>query len=148
MISVAKTGGILKAFTEVSLSLRIEQVMDRTSQDVWCRAASFLVLADSRASFAIEGERSQYLPDLMQGLLESHRIMSEGQPDPVMFERIGEYPQTRYFLLQSIACRCSMNCYSPSVPYIQKTAGICPSPFRHEPHHPQKARIRQSRPLR
>ena len=69
MISVAKTGGILKAFTEVSLSLRIEQVMDRTSQDVWCRAASFLVLADSRASFAIEGERSQYLPDLMQGLL-------------------------------------------------------------------------------
>jgi len=31
--------------------------MGRTAQDVWRRAARFLLLADSRASFAIEGER-------------------------------------------------------------------------------------------
>ncbi len=149
---VVRKTGVLKAFTEASLSFRIEQVRGRTSQDVWCRAASFLLLADSRASFAIEGERParnrierwaqviqnagcqplslpeildmhgqliqdnrfvakglrtegvflgerdrdgelvpefvgarpQDLPDLMQGLLESHRIMSEGQLDPVI----------------------------------------------------------------
>jgi len=48
---------VLQAFTEAALSLQVEQVMGRTSQDVWRRAASFLLLADSRASFAIEGER-------------------------------------------------------------------------------------------
>ena len=142
----------LQAFTRAALSLQVEQVMGRTSQDVWRRAASFLLLADSRASFAIEGERParnrierwalviqqagrqplslseimemhgkliqdnrfvarglrsegvflgernrdgepvpefigarpQDLPSLMQGLLDSHRIMSGGSVDPVI----------------------------------------------------------------
>jgi len=142
----------LQAFTKSALSLQVEQVMGRTSQDVWRRAASFLLLADSRASFAIEGERParnrierwalviqqagrqplslfeiiemhgkliqdnrfvakglrservflgernrdgepvpefigarpQDLPSLMQGVLESHRIMSDGSVDPVI----------------------------------------------------------------
>ncbi len=56
---VVRKTGALKAFTEASLSLRIEQVMGRTSQDIWHRAASFLLLADSRASFAI----TTVLPD-------------------------------------------------------------------------------------
>ncbi len=142
----------LQAFTRAALSLQVEQVMGRTSQDVWRRAASFLLLADSRASFAIEGERParnrierwalviqqagrqplslseiiemhgkliqdnrfvakglrsegvflgernrdgepvpefigarpQDLPLLMQGLLDSHRIMSGGSVEPVI----------------------------------------------------------------
>jgi Fic/DOC family len=142
----------LQAFTEAKLSLQVEQVMGRTSQDVWRRAASFLLLADSRASFAIEGERParnrierwaliiqkaghqplslseiiemhgklipdnrfvakglrtegvflgernrdgepvpefigarpEDLPSLMQGVLDSHRIMSDGSVDPVI----------------------------------------------------------------
>ena len=39
------------------LGAQVQAVMGRTAPDVWRRAASFLLLADSRASFAIEGER-------------------------------------------------------------------------------------------
>ena len=46
----------LQTFIGSSLADRIEQVMGRTSREIWLRAASFLLLADSRASFAIEGE--------------------------------------------------------------------------------------------
>ncbi|NMG16654.1 Fido domain-containing protein [Aromatoleum bremense] len=48
---------VLEAFVRSQLADRVQQVMGRTAQDVWRRAASFLLLADSRASFAIEGER-------------------------------------------------------------------------------------------
>ncbi len=149
---IVRKTDVLQAFTEAALSLQVEQVMGRTSQEVWRRAASFLLLADSRASFAIEGERParnrierwalviqqagrqplslseiiemhgkliqdnrfvakglrsegvflgernrdgepvpefigarpQDLPSLMQGLLDSHRIMSGGSVDPVI----------------------------------------------------------------
>ena len=149
---IVRKTDVLQAFTEAALSLQVEQVMGRTSQEVWRRAASFLLLADSRASFAIEGERParnrierwalviqqagrqplslseiiemhgkliqdnrfvakglrsegvflgernrdgepvpefigarpQDLPSLMQGLLDSHRIMSGGSVEPVI----------------------------------------------------------------
>ncbi len=47
----------LVAFTESSLAERARQTIGRTGAHVVARAASFLLLADSRASFAIEGER-------------------------------------------------------------------------------------------
>ena len=48
---------ILQEFIAQYLSNKVREVMGKTSRDVWKRAASFLLLADSRASFAIEGER-------------------------------------------------------------------------------------------
>ena len=47
----------LEAFTGQGLDAQVQAVMGHTAPDVWRRAASFLLLADSRASFAIEGER-------------------------------------------------------------------------------------------
>ncbi|MCK0505729.1 Fic family protein [Aromatoleum anaerobium] len=47
----------LDSFVEQTLGAQVQAVMGRTAPDVWRRAASFLLLADSRASFAIEGER-------------------------------------------------------------------------------------------
>lgn len=47
----------LEAFTSQGLDTQVQAVMGHTAPDVWRRAASFLLLADSRASFAIEGER-------------------------------------------------------------------------------------------
>jgi len=47
----------LQRFIDADLAGRVEEVIGRTSQEVWRRAASFLLLADSQASFAIEGER-------------------------------------------------------------------------------------------
>lgn len=47
----------LKAFVERQLGERAKEIVGRTGANVVARAASFLLLADSRASFAIEGER-------------------------------------------------------------------------------------------
>ena len=54
---VVRKTDVLQTFIKAALSIQVEQVMGRTSQEVWRRAASFLLLADSRASFAVEGER-------------------------------------------------------------------------------------------
>lgn len=48
---------VLQEFIALDLSNKVREVMGKTSRDVWRRTASFLLLADSRASFAIEGER-------------------------------------------------------------------------------------------
>jgi hypothetical protein len=47
----------LAAFVEQQLSGRANEILGRTGANIVARAASFLLLADSRASFAIEGER-------------------------------------------------------------------------------------------
>ena len=47
----------LEAFTRLGLSERATETIGRTGQHLITRAASFLLLADSRASFEIEGER-------------------------------------------------------------------------------------------
>ena len=47
----------LKAFIERRLGEKATEIVGRTGANVVARAASFLLLADSRASFAIEGER-------------------------------------------------------------------------------------------
>ncbi len=47
----------LKAFLERQLGEKASEIVGRTGANVVARAASFLLLADSRASFAIEGER-------------------------------------------------------------------------------------------
>ncbi len=148
---IRKTEVLIK-FINDDLSNKVREVMGRTSREVWRRAASFMLLADSRASFAIEGERPprnrierwaqviqksgnrplsmteilnmhealiqdhrfvtkgfrtegvflgerdrsgepqpefigacpQDIESLMQGLLDSHRIMSPGSVDPVI----------------------------------------------------------------
>jgi len=49
--------GRLKAFLERQLGGKAREILGRTGANVVARAASFLLLADSRASFAIEGER-------------------------------------------------------------------------------------------
>jgi hypothetical protein len=48
----------LEAFTALGLADRAAETVGRTSQHLVTRAASFLLLADSRASFEIEGERA------------------------------------------------------------------------------------------
>jgi Fic family protein len=47
----------LNAFLERQLGQKASEIVGRTGANVVARAASFLLLADSRASFAIEGER-------------------------------------------------------------------------------------------
>jgi Fic family protein len=47
----------LRAFLERQLGQKANEIVGRTGANVVARAASFLLLADSRASFAIEGER-------------------------------------------------------------------------------------------
>jgi len=47
----------LKAFIERRLGEKATEIVGRTGANVVARAASFFLLADSRASFAIEGER-------------------------------------------------------------------------------------------
>jgi Fic family protein len=47
----------LQAFLERQLGQKANEIVGRTGTNVVARAASFLLLADSRASFAIEGER-------------------------------------------------------------------------------------------
>ena len=47
----------LKAFLDRQLGEKAKEIVGRTGANVVARAASFLLLADSRASFAIEGER-------------------------------------------------------------------------------------------
>jgi Fic/DOC family len=47
----------LRAFIEKQLGNKAIEIIGRTGANVVARAASFLLLADSRASFAIEGER-------------------------------------------------------------------------------------------
>jgi len=53
---IRKTPGLV-AFTESGLAEKARETVGRTGGHVVARAASFLLLADSRASFAIEGER-------------------------------------------------------------------------------------------
>jgi len=48
----------LEAFAELGLAERAAETVGRTGQHLVSRAASFLLLADSRASFEIEGERA------------------------------------------------------------------------------------------
>ncbi len=48
----------LEVFTELGLAERAAETVGRTGQHLVTRAASFLLLADSRASFEIEGERA------------------------------------------------------------------------------------------
>jgi hypothetical protein len=48
----------LEAFTRLGLAVRAAETIGRTGQHLVTRAASFLLLADSRASFEIEGERA------------------------------------------------------------------------------------------
>ena len=48
----------LEAFAELRLAERAAETIGRTGQHLVSRAASFLLLADSRASFEIEGERA------------------------------------------------------------------------------------------
>ena len=48
----------LEAFVELGLAERAAETIGRTGQHLVTRAASFLLLADSRASFEIEGERA------------------------------------------------------------------------------------------
>ena len=48
----------LEAFTRLGLAERAVETVGRTGQHLVTRAASFLLLADSRASFEIEGERA------------------------------------------------------------------------------------------
>jgi hypothetical protein len=48
----------LEAFTKLGLAERAAETIGRTGQHLVTRAASFLLLADSRASFEIEGERA------------------------------------------------------------------------------------------
>jgi len=47
----------LNAFVERQLGEKAKEIVGRTGANVVARAASFLLLADSRASFALEGER-------------------------------------------------------------------------------------------
>ncbi len=54
---VIRKTDVLQEFIALDLSNKVIEARGKTSRDVWRRAASFLLLADSRASFAIEGER-------------------------------------------------------------------------------------------
>jgi Fic/DOC family protein len=47
----------LQSFIDLDLKNKAKNIIGRTSQSLISRAASFMLLADSRASFAIEGER-------------------------------------------------------------------------------------------
>ncbi|PHQ69430.1 MAG: cell filamentation protein Fic [Sneathiella sp.] len=47
----------LQSFIDLDLANKAEKIIGRTSGHLISRAASFMLLADSRASFAIEGER-------------------------------------------------------------------------------------------
>lgn len=47
----------LNSFSEQTLSEKAKEIIGRTGSNIIARAASFLLLADSRASFEIEGER-------------------------------------------------------------------------------------------
>ena len=47
----------LQSFIDLDLENKAKNIIGRTSQSLISRAASFMLLADSRASFAIEGER-------------------------------------------------------------------------------------------
>jgi hypothetical protein len=48
----------LEAFTALKLARRAAETVGRTGQHLLARVASFMLLADSRASFEIEGERA------------------------------------------------------------------------------------------
>ena len=48
---------LLKSFVEKQFAVRAQKILDKVSPLLIARAASFLLLADTQASFAIEGER-------------------------------------------------------------------------------------------
>jgi hypothetical protein len=50
---------MLEDFTSKDLSTRVQTILDKVSSSLVARAASFILLADTQASFAIEGERLQ-----------------------------------------------------------------------------------------
>jgi hypothetical protein len=56
-IPIIRRTHALVAFTESGLAEKARETVGRTSSHVVSRAASFLLLADNRASFEIEGER-------------------------------------------------------------------------------------------
>jgi len=73
----------LKAFIERRLGEKANDIVGRTGANVVARAASFLLLADSRASFAIEGERPP------RGRLERWgRAVVQGGRVPLTLEEI------------------------------------------------------------
>ncbi len=49
----------LEDFASKDLSKRVQTILDKVSSSLVARAASFILLADTQASFAIEGERLQ-----------------------------------------------------------------------------------------
>lgn len=53
---IRKTPALLE-FIKLDLKKQVDHVIDKVSEKLIARAASFLLLADSKASFAIEGER-------------------------------------------------------------------------------------------
>jgi hypothetical protein len=50
---------LLEDYASKDLSKRVQTILDRVSSSLVARAASFILLADTQASFAIEGERLQ-----------------------------------------------------------------------------------------
>lgn len=112
---------VLQKFIDLDLSNKVREVMGKTSRDVWRRAASFLLLADSRASFAIEGERpprnrierwSQVIQksgnrplsmteilNMHDALIQDHRFVAKGFRTEGVFlgerDRLGE-PQPEF----------------------------------------------------
>ena len=54
---VVRKTEVLQSFINFDLENKAKNIVGRTSQQLISRAASFMLLADSRASFAIEGER-------------------------------------------------------------------------------------------
>ena len=54
---IIRRTGKLESHFERNLAAKAAEIVGRTSSQLTARAASFLLLADSRASFAIEGER-------------------------------------------------------------------------------------------
>lgn len=111
----------LQRFIDADLSGRVEEVIGRTSQVVWRRAASFLLLVDSQASFAIEGEcpprnrierwaqviqqsgtRALSLTEILtmhEALIQDHRFVAKGFRSEGVFlgerNRLGE-PQPEF----------------------------------------------------
>ncbi len=56
---VVRRTKLLEDYASKDLSKKIQKVLDKASSSLVARAASFILLADTQASFAIEGERLQ-----------------------------------------------------------------------------------------
>lgn len=76
----------LSAFLDAHLDVRAREVIGKTSADVVARAAAFLLLADSKSSFAIENER----PSTERAVRWGQAIAQAGEHDLSIeeFERL------------------------------------------------------------